>query len=138
MSAGQAAESPALEGALSLLEKRLHPLAVLLFGSRATGRERSTSDFDLAILLGGPVPDPMALAEIRTDLEDVLGHDVNLVALDEASPIIRMEALRAHRLLRCRDPELFERFVVRTLGEYFDLKRVREPIERALLSRGDR
>jgi hypothetical protein len=32
-----------------------------------------------------------------------------------------------------RDPEAFERFVVQALGAYFDLERVRAPIEAALL-----
>ena len=57
---------------------------------------------------------------------------MDLVVLDTASPILRMEVLRRHRMLVQKDPERFEQFVVRTLAEYFDLKRVREPIERAL------
>jgi hypothetical protein len=45
-----------------------------------------------------------------------------------------MEVLRSHRVLAMRDAEAFETFTVRTLMAYFDLKRVREPIERAILS----
>ena len=138
MDATTAKEAGSLERSVSLLEERFHPAAVLLFGSRATRTERPESDFDIGLVFAGPGPDAFELAGARTDLEAMLGHAVNLVALASASPILRMEALRAHRMLRCGDRELFERFVVRALGDYFDLKRVREPIERGLLSRGFR
>jgi uncharacterized protein len=129
--------SSALGRAIALLEERFHPIAIVLFGSRASGRQRDESDFDLAILAGGSHVDALAVASARTDLEDVLRKSADLVVLDDASPILAMEVLRNHRTLRLRDEEAFERFVVRTLGAYFDLKRVREPIERALLSGRD-
>jgi predicted nucleotidyltransferase len=121
-----------LASALSLLEERYHPLAVLLFGSHTSGHDKPDSDVDLGLFLGRAAPDAFSLAATRTDLEEILRKSVDLLVLDTASPILRMEVLRRHRTLVQRDPERFEQFVVRTLGEYFDLKRVREPIERAL------
>jgi len=56
--------------------------------------------------------------------------------LNAASPILAMEVLRSHRVLSERDPEALETFTVRTLSAYFDLKHVRAPIERAILSAG--
>lgn len=126
-------EGRTIEDAADLLEERFQPLAIVLFGSRARSLEHAGSDHDLAILAGRPMPDPFAIAAAKVDLEQMLGTDVDLVLLDEASPIIAMEILRAHRLLRARDPEAFESFVVHTIGAYFDLKRVRKPIEAALL-----
>jgi predicted nucleotidyltransferase len=125
-----------LAQAVALLEERFDPAAIVLFGSRASGRSTDTSDFDLAILAAGTPPDAFAVAEARTDLEAVLGRAVDLVVLDDASPIVRMEILRNHRALRRRDAERWEDLCVRTLREYFDLKRVRAPIERALLAGG--
>ena len=124
-----------LQSAAELLEERFRPAAILLYGSQATGSAGPASDVDLAIVTGGPV-DTFALAAAKTDLEEVVGSPVDLAVLDGASPILRMEVLRGCRILRKRDPELFETFVVRALGEYFDLKKVREPIERALLAGG--
>jgi predicted nucleotidyltransferase len=132
----QPLENEPLAQALSVLEERHHPVAVLLYGSHASGLPTAASDVDLGMVVGGPTPDAFALAKTRSDLEAILGRSVDLVALDSASPILRMEVLRRHRVLCNHDPEKFETFVVRTLGEYFDLKRVREPIERALLSTG--
>lgn len=127
-----------LEQAAALLEERFDPRAIVLFGSRAQGRQRADSDYDLAMLVGRPVPDVFAVATARSDVEDLLGGDVDLVVLDEASPILAMEILRGHVVLRRRDPDAFENFVVQTLGAYFDLKRVREPIESALVGTGSR
>ena len=126
----------ALTRAVQLLETQLRPAAILLFGSRAGGTARPDSDVDLGVLCGRPTPNAFAVAGLKTELEDVLGAAVDLVVLDGASPILGMDVLRSHRVLAMRDPEAFETFTVRTLMAYFDLERVREPIERAILSRG--
>lgn len=122
-----------LARAVDLLDERFRPLAIVLFGSRSRGREHAGSDHDLAILTGRPHPDALAVAGAKVDLEDILGGDVDLVLLDVASPVLAMEVLRGHRVLRVRDREALECFAVRTLGAYFDLKRVRQPIEAAIL-----
>ena len=128
----------ALARAVAFLSERYRPLAIVLYGSLVSEPRSVTSDVDLGVLFGGRVPDGFDRAAARTELEDILGRCVDLVALDGASPILRMEVLRRHQMLLNRDPERFEAFVVRTLQEYFDLKRVREPIERALLSSDSR
>lgn len=117
---------------------RLHPAALLLFGSVASESMRPDSDVDLALLLGGPCPDAFALRSLGTDLEAVLGREVDLMILDTASPVHAMEVLRQHRVLVNHRPEVLENFVVRKLGAYFDLKRVRRPIEDAILQRSTR
>lgn len=122
-----------LSTAVTLIEERLRPAAVVLFGSEVAGRAHSGSDVDLGVLVGGALPDAFAIAGLRTELEAMLGRNVDLVVLDTASPILAMEVLRSHRMLKERDAEAFEAFTVRTLGAYFDLKTVRAPIERALL-----
>jgi predicted nucleotidyltransferase len=121
-----------LQQAVRAIDDRLSPAVVLLFGTAAAGTMRADSDVDLAVLLGRTTPDPFDLASLRTDLEALLGRGADVVVLDDASPILAMEVLRGHRVLVNRSPELMERFVVRTLGAYFDLKRTRRPIEEAL------
>lgn len=121
------------ETAVPVLLERFHPAAVLLYGSYAKGAESDSSDVDLALLAGAETPDPFDLMTARTDLEERLGRSVDLVVLDGASPILAMEVLRHHRLLHLADREAWERFQVRVMREYFDLKLVRRPIEQALL-----
>lgn len=129
---------PALQGPLldatRLVVGALDPAALLMFGSRASGRARTASDHDLAVLVGRrEKPDWQLLRRLQLDLEDRLGSDVDLVVLDDSSPILAREVLRDGRLLDNRDPQALEDFLVRTLTDYEDLKITRAPIERRLL-----
>jgi predicted nucleotidyltransferase len=133
--ANESAESPiALEQCVERIEEELQPAAILLFGSHASGAVRRDSDVDIAVLLGRPSPDAFEVAALKTDLEDILRRPADLVILDRASPILGMEVLRSHRVLQIRDAEALEHFTARTLLAYDDLKRVRAPIEQALLA----
>lgn len=118
----------------ALIDDRLRPAAIVLFGSQVTGRARPESDVDFGVLVGREAPDAFGIAQLKTELEAAMGQEVDVVVLDSASAILAMEVLRSHRLLAGRDPEAFEAFIVRTLSAYFDLKRTRAPIERAILS----
>ncbi len=127
----------AIERAADLIDERLAPAAILLFGSLARGAAREASDVDFGVLLGRRPPEPLAIADLVAELEGLARRSVDLVVLDQASPILCMEVLRSHRVLRRRDPEALEAFTARTLLMYDDLKRVRAPIERALLGGAD-
>lgn len=123
----------AIRATVDLIDRRVQPAAILLYGSAATGRTHASSDVDLALLVGGALPDAFALAALRVDLAALLGRDVDVVLLDTASPILAMEVLRHHRPLTNRRPALLDQFLAKTLSAYFDLKRVRRPIEAMLL-----
>jgi predicted nucleotidyltransferase len=122
-----------LDQALHLIDERLQPAAIFLYGTAVTGKLRVDSDVDFAVLVGGATADPFDIASLRTDLEALVGRSVDLAVLDGASPILTMQVLRHGRVLFNRRPALLEDFVVKTLGAYFDLKRTRQPIEDALL-----
>jgi len=128
---------PATDAPLVLATKRIvdewNPAAVLVFGSRAKGRESPGSDYDIAILIAGPAPGWESVRRLQLDLEETLGAEVDLVILDDASPILAMQVLRDGRALVCRDPQALENFTVATLTDYADLKIVRAPIERRLM-----
>lgn len=131
--AGDYTLSAQLDSVLTTLEGELHPAAVFLFGSLATGRANDESDCDLGVLLGGAAPAVDAAFAIRLQLEEQLGRRVDLVLLDSASPILVMQVLRHGRLVACARPEELEAFTVRILTDYADLKIVRRPIEERLL-----
>jgi len=122
-----------LPEAIALIDRCLRPAAILLYGSAASGRLQRDSDIDIAVLIGGRPADPFDLAALRTDVEAVLGRNLDLVVLDTASPILAMEVLRQRRVMVNHRPQVLEDFVVKTLGAYFDLKQVRRPIEEAIL-----
>jgi len=66
-----ARESEVLQTAIQILQKELNPSRILLFGSRATGRHGSGSDFDLAV--DGPRPSFEREREIKEAVNDSVG-----------------------------------------------------------------
>lgn len=104
-----------------------------LIGSFATGKSRPDSDVDVAVLFGR-IPDHMKILDLRERLSEGLKRDIDLVILNEAGPIIRMQALKTGIRLRA-EKGTYEDFFVRTVNEYEDLKQIRAPIEEAVLRR---
>jgi predicted nucleotidyltransferase len=74
---------------------------VVLFGSRARGDQRPDSDVDL-IVDGTISGDARALAVMRGELLERLGHDVEISTLAEAraAPVVLLEAIHEGRVLK--------------------------------------
>ena len=104
---------------------------VFLFGSIATGHHTETSDIDLAILFQTE-PDFYFLDDIKNALSGFIKKEVDIVVLNDASPIIKMQALKKGIPLIRRD-KVYEEFFTRTVEEYADLKIVRKEIEDNIL-----
>lgn len=64
-----------------------------VFGSRARGDAGQASDFDLLVDFA-PGRSLMDLIGLKQDLEDVLGHKVDVVTEDALSPYLREQVLR--------------------------------------------
>ena len=104
-----------------------------LMGSFAKGTARPDSDVDVAALFDR-APDFMEALDLRERLSALLEREADLVVLNDAGPIIGMQALKTGiRLFSQKNA--YEEFFVRTLNEYDDLKRLRAPIEEAVLRR---
>jgi hypothetical protein len=104
-----------------------------LMGSFAKGTARPDSDVDVAALFDR-APDFMEALDLRERLSALLRREADLVVLNDAGPIIRMQALKSGIRLFARG-KAYEDFFVRTVNEYDDLKRLRAPIEEAVLRR---
>ncbi len=123
-----------IERIAKLLDDRLGLDALWVFGSVATGAVTNTSDLDLAALFQRE-PSAVELLETREELASLLGREVDLVDLGQASPILAMQVLRHGRLLVDRATRRGQRFVAGVPGRYEDVKIVRRVAERALLER---
>jgi predicted nucleotidyltransferase len=108
-------------------------LLVFLFGSMARGFSTDESDVDIAIMFER-VPDLFELNDLRDQLSRCAGKEVDLITLNTASPIIKMQVLRYGLLIK-KDERYYNEFFVSTVREYSDLKYVRKEIE-ANLSKG--
>jgi predicted nucleotidyltransferase len=106
-------------------------VAVFLFGSAVTGHVGHESDVDVGILFA-EAPAAAARVELRERLSREFGRDVDLVVLNDASPIVVRQALKGVCAF-VRDTSALVHFKVRANGAYDDLKRVRRPIELAIV-----
>jgi len=128
-----------LEVMLTTLQKNLEEfsleqedfLLVFLFGSFARGFGTDESDVDVAIMFK-KVPDFYELCDLEDQLSRCAGKEVDIVTLNTASPIIRMQVLRYGVLVK-RDKRTYNDFFVSTFNEYNDLKYLRKEIEENLL-----
>lgn len=127
---------PIIQSLISFLETQPSVLAAIVFGSVASGRLHAESDLDLALLFDDAnVPDGFAVLDLRATLEQYARRDVDVVVLNGASPILAFQAVKHGQRISVRDEQAYQRFVVRLISEYADFKRVRRPIEEAVLKR---
>jgi predicted nucleotidyltransferase len=104
--------------------------AAYLFGSQARGNPGPLSDVDVGVW-ASPGMDARQRFELRLRLARAVeralgGQAVDLVVLDDASPLLRHRAWRDGELLLDRDPRTRVRDEARTLVEYLDTKPLRE------------
>lgn len=124
------------EKLIGYVDEQEEVLIAYLFGSQTTGLTHRESDVDVALLFRfNNVPTTDHLLQMQDDLTSLLKKEVDIVVLNDASPIIRMQVLRKGKKLFERDRQAFTRFFVRTVNEYDDLKKVRSVIEKKI-SRG--
>lgn len=109
-------------------------IAVLLFGSRAKGRATTASDVDVAVLFEeNHVPDFRAQMNFKEELGGELRAEIDLVVLNKANPILKHQIFTQGKKILENDSSRTTAFQVKSLFQYDDLKRVRAPIEKALL-----
>jgi predicted nucleotidyltransferase len=119
---------------VELLDRRFGLDTLWLYGSEAQGTARPDSDVDLAALFRRRT-EPLEVFDIRSDLEEILHRDVDLVDLDQTSPILAMQVLKYGSLLVDRNPGRRHAAFGRILSLYEDVKLIRREGERALLRR---
>ncbi len=127
---------PALDSITVHLARVPGLIAAILFGSAASGRLQPHSDLDIALLFTYPTrPDPLSLLELRGEIEQLAQRDVDLVVLNDASPILAFEVVRTGCLLFCHEHTLFDSYIMRVSSAYADFKRIRQPAEEAVIQR---
>ena len=102
-------------------------MAIYLYGSRARGEPKATSDVDLGVLLReAPTP---RLGGVAPDLESAVEKSVHFavdaVVMNTAPADLVHRILRDGILLLDRDPAARIRFEVQARNEYFDLEPIR-------------
>jgi predicted nucleotidyltransferase len=119
---------------VQFLDRRFGVDTLWLYGSEAQGTANPNSDVDLAALFRRR-PEPLEVFDARTDLEEILHREVDLVDLDQTSPILGMQVLKHGRLLVDRNPGRRHNVFGRIIGLYEDVKILRREGEKELLRR---
>lgn len=103
-----------------VLEDRPEVVFATLFGSRATGRARPDSDWDLAVFVDESL-DAAARFDLRRQIAAALepAVEVDIVVLNDAPPMLGHRALSG-RVLIDRDHPRYVRYFVRTVGRALD------------------
>jgi len=114
------------------LSKCSDVILTFLFGSFARDNATTFSDLDIAILFCNTT-DYYRINDLREKLSEVINIPVDIVVLNNASPVIKMQVLKKGILLVNKDPKAYNEFFVNTVKEYDDLKRTRKEIEEKIL-----
>ena len=109
-------------------------LLVFVFGSFAIGRITSHSDIDIALLFERS-PDVDETNRLRDELTGLLHREADVIVLNSASPILRMQVLKTGVLVFSKARQHFYQFFVDTVNQYDDLKQIRKSCEENILKR---
>ena len=95
-------------------------LLAFIFGSAVSGRFTGQSDVDIAVLFSNAF-DASGFMKIRNEAADAAGREIDLVVLNDASPVIRMQVLKNGKMIKSTSTSIYRTFIVRTVKEYDDL-----------------
>lgn len=113
--------------------------AIYLFGSFGTTDEAVASDVDVAILLPpnhAKSVKPMAIFDLRCELEKNLGRDVDLVNLREANTVFQHEVVKTVNRIYCAAPYAADLFEMLSMSFYQKLNEEREDILNEIATSG--
>ena len=110
-------------------------IAVYLFGSYANGRERTTSDVDLAILFDNRDRDAVnrMLDEHLVALSRNLRKDVHLIAMDFASEDLLKQIFKKGSCLVVNDPKILARFKMMAFSKIINFHYYRSQIQSGIV-----
>lgn len=101
-------------------------LFAYLFGSYAKGKEKESSDIDIAVYLQDINKNNYFdyKIKIKLDLEDILKHEIDIVILNFAPPFLKHQVISYGKLLKSNDNKKLNEFKIRSFYEYCDYKNV--------------
>ncbi len=121
-----------IEDIRAFLDRRPEVLLAFVFGSFPEGRLTAESDVDVAILFQEK-PDLSLLNETMEAISKITGLETDIVVLNNASPIIRMQVLKKGIIVKKVSDRVYTDFFTRTVKEYDDLKVLRREQEENIL-----
>ncbi|MBX3056211.1 MAG: nucleotidyltransferase domain-containing protein [Anaerolineae bacterium] len=113
-------------------------LLAYLYGSQARGEAGLLSDVDVAVLFAPNLSKPdrfRRLLELSGQLGDIWQrHDVQVIDLAEATPLLRHRVYVDGRVLYCADDAVRVKFILDTMRDYEDTRPIRRVNEKYTLA----
>lgn len=106
----------------------------VLFGSRATGKARDSSDYDVGILPVGTLT-LRAELELAAALSAAVGREVDLVRLDSADPLVGREVAQTGVCLLESEPGEFAAYRATAMSRWADFDETIAPHRSRFLRR---
>jgi uncharacterized protein len=120
---------------VELLDSRLKPIIIYVFGSYATGELREDSDIDIAFLSDEEFS-AYEVFLIAQEVADILGRDVDLVDLKQASTVFKAQIVGKGIIIFCSDETRKAIFQMMAFKEYAMLNEDRQIILESIRKRG--
>jgi len=117
------------------LRSRLSPWLIYLFGSAKTGKMRPDSDVDLAFFSDKHFDDYEVFL-VAQELAEVLGREVDLINLGQASEVFRAEIVGSREVIFESDVQRRYWFEMNALMDFALLNERRQPILDRIQERG--
>lgn len=92
-----------------------------IFGSYVKGKQKKTSDLDIAIYFKNP-PGGVDLLYLINTLSDLTGKEIDLVILNSASAFLRHQVMKYGIPLVIKDRNVYMRFREKTISDYDEYK----------------
>ncbi|KUO49323.1 MAG: DNA polymerase subunit beta [Desulfitibacter sp. BRH_c19] len=125
-----------IESIINYLLEKVDPYLIILFGSVAKGYMRADSDVDLGFLSDKKL-DNYEIFLIAQGLADILGREVDLVDLDQASTVFQAQVISSGKVIYCNNEKRRKLFEIVVLKKYVRLNEERKPILEKIKERGN-
>ncbi len=116
--------------------EKLKPDFIIIFGSYAKGITHNESDIDVAIYREDKVFSAYELFMFAQQLADIIGIEVDLVDLKEASTVFATQIFSTGEVIYSKNENLRMELHMRTYSMYAKLNEERQPIIDKIIETG--
>lgn len=120
----------------TFLSEKLDPAFLIVFGSYAKGTTHSESDLDVAFYCENQSFSSYELFMIAQQLADLIGLEVDLVDLKEASTVFAAQIFSTGEVIYSQNENLRMELHMRTYSMYARLNEERQPILDKIIETG--
>lgn len=120
---------------VDFVKKHTDAFLIVLFGSYAKGQAHPQSDVDIAYCSDKQLNEYERFM-LAQELAALLGRDVDLLDLTEATTVLQAQIVAGGQVLYCSDDERRQYFFIKILKEYTLLNEERAVLLQAIERRG--